>query len=239
MSEARDSRELRRQVIAGNLAEVHERIDRATRAAGRAVPPDLVVVTKTYPVSDIEILAELGVRDVAENRDQEARQKFGECSGLGLRWHMIGQVQRKKASSVVAWAHIVETVDRPELADALARAAQARGIPTDVLVQVSLDEPVRSDRGGCPPEALASLIDRVRELDGLALRGVMAVAPHPGDPDRAFARLETMVADLRSRLPGLEVVSAGMSGDLEQAIAHGATQVRVGGSILGARPPVQ
>lgn len=229
----------RRAEIARNLADVRERIARATTAAGRTTPPDLVVVTKTHPASDIEILADLGVRDIAENRDQEARRKHEECAGLDLRWHMIGQVQRKKAPSVVTWAGIVETVDRLELAEALARAARAQGRELEVLVQVSLDEPVRSDRGGCAPEDLGALVDQVCALDGLRLRGVMAVAPFPGDPDRAFERLEDLVQLLQARTPGLEVVSAGMSGDLEAAIAHGATQVRIGGSILGARPLVQ
>lgn len=229
----------RREEIARNLADVRDRIARATTAAGRLTPPDLVVVTKTHPASDIRILADLGVRDIAENRDQEARRKHEECAGLELRWHMIGQVQRKKASSVVTWAGIVETVDRLELAEALARAARAQGRELEVLVQVSLDEPVRSDRGGCAPEDLAMLADQVRALDGLRLRGIMAVAPYPGDPDRAFERLDHLVQQLRARIPDLDVVSAGMSGDLETAIAHGATQVRIGGSILGARPLVQ
>jgi uncharacterized pyridoxal phosphate-containing UPF0001 family protein len=108
-----------------------------------------------------------------------------------------------------------------------------------VLVQVSLDEPVRGDRGGCAPEDLGVLADQVCALEGLRLRGVMAVAPYPGDPERAFGRLGHLVEQLRTQIPGLDVVSAGMSGDLETAIAHGATQVRIGGSILGARPLVQ
>ncbi len=229
----------RRDEISRNLTDVHARISAATSAAGRDTAPDLVVVTKTFPSSDVAILAELGVREVAENRDQEARRKFEECAGLDLRWHMIGQVQRKKAASVAGWADLVETVDRPELAEALDKAAQNRGSLLEVLVQVSLDVPVRSDRGGCPPADLMHLAEFVGSREGLRLRGVMAVAPYLGDPEEAFDRLRSLVEGLRSRIPGIDVVSAGMSGDLEAAIAHGATQVRVGGSILGARPLVQ
>jgi pyridoxal phosphate enzyme (YggS family) len=233
------SDDMRRTEIAHNLLEVQNRIAAATVLAGREVPPQLVVVTKTFPATDIAILAELGVRDIAENRDQEARRKFEECSGLDLRWHMIGQVQRKKAASVFSWADLIETVDRPELADSLDRAASTLGRTVDVLLQVSLDEPFREDRGGCRPTDLEALANHAMSLDALKVRGVMAVAPFPGDPDQAFERLAEIVQGLRDSFDGLEVVSAGMSGDLEAAIAHGATQVRIGGSILGARPPVQ
>jgi PLP dependent protein len=233
------SDDTRRAEIAQNLVEVQNRIAAATVLAGREVPPQLVVVTKTFPATDIAILTELGVRDIAENRDQEARRKFEECSGLDLRWHMIGQVQRKKAASVLSWADLIETVDRPELADSLDRAATTLGRAADVLLQVSLDEPFREDRGGCRPADLEALANHVMALGALKVRGVMAVAPFPGDPDQAFERLAEIVESLRDSVPGLEVISAGMSGDLEAAIAHGATQVRIGGSILGARPLVQ
>ena len=229
----------RRDEISGNVADVRARIAEATVRAGRLDPPQLVVVTKTYPASDIAILAELGVRDIAENRDQEAKAKFEECRELDLRWHMIGQVQRKKASSVLTWADMVETVDRPELAVALDRAALAQGKVLEVLVQISLDVPIRTDRGGVQLDQLDALVDLVGECPGLSLTGVMAVAPYPGDPDEAFGRLDAVVQRLRSRGCGIEIVSAGMSDDLEAAIAHGTTQVRVGGSILGARPLVQ
>ena len=233
------SLDARRSEIAHNLAEVQARIAAATVRAGREVQPQLVVVTKTFPSTDIAILAELGVRDIAENRDQEARRKHEELAGLDMRWHMIGQVQRKKAASVLSWADIIETVDRMELADALNRAAVTLGREVDVLLQVSLDEPFRDDRGGCHPAELEALANHAKSLDALNVRGVMAIAPYPGDPGEAFERLSTMVDALRSTVPDLDIVSAGMSGDLEAAIAHGATQVRIGGSILGARPLVQ
>lgn len=229
----------RRAEVEAGLREVEERIARALRAANRTDEVTLVVVTKTFPASDVEILAELGVRHVGENRDQEASRKRAEVGEVGLTWHMIGQVQRNKANSIARWADVVETIDREQLVDSLARAAQSRDSPLDVLLQVSLDEPPRTERGGAHPQDLMSLAARVSDYPELKLAGVMGVAPHPGDPDSAFARLHTYASELTARWPMARCMSAGMSGDLEAAIAHGATQVRIGGAILGARPPVQ
>lgn len=229
------------QEIAEGLAEVTARIDAARRAAGRQDAVDLVVVTKTFPASDIALLAELGVRDIAENRDQEARAKRADLASVadGLTWHMIGQVQRKKAGSVCRWADVVESVDRPELVESLARAADASGRRMGVLVQVGLDPVHRPERGGVAPVDAQALADLVAQHESLRLDGVMGVAPHPGDPDVAFALLERTWASIRAHHEGATVMSAGMSGDLEVAIAHGATQVRIGGAVLGQRPAVQ
>jgi uncharacterized pyridoxal phosphate-containing UPF0001 family protein len=152
---------------------------------------------------------------------------------------MIGQVQRNKANSVARWADVVESVDRVELATALGRAAAAADRTLDVLVQVGLDPVHRPERGGADPADALAIASSVTDEDHLRLRGVMGVAPFPGDPDEAFARLARVAAEIRSREPAADCISAGMSGDLEQAIAHGATQVRVGGAVLGTRPPVQ
>ena len=143
----------RRAQVQAGLAEVRARIERARLAAGRDDEVALVVVTKTFPASDVEILADLGVADVAENRDQEARAKrlAAEAAAPGLRWHMIGQLQRNKASSVARWADVVESVDRVELVGALGRAAAAHGRRLEVLVQVSLDPVVIPGRGGADP----------------------------------------------------------------------------------------
>lgn len=229
----------RRIEIEAGLHEVEERIDQALHAANRTDSVTLVVVTKTFPASDVEILAELGVRHVGENRDQEASRKRAEVGDLGLTWHMIGQVQRNKANSIARWADVVETVDREQLVDSLARAAGARDTPLEVLLQVSLDEPPRTERGGALPEELTRLAKRVAEFPQLRLAGVMGVAPHPGDPESAFTRLHTYSNELQAHWSTARCISAGMSGDLEEAIAQGATQVRIGGAILGARPPVQ
>src|SRR3954463_14057195 len=138
----------RREELAANLDATRARIAAACVAAGR--PADdvaLVAVTKTWPASDIRILAELGVRDVGENRDQEARDKHAECADLDLRWHFVGRLQRNKVGSVVSYADVVHSVDRLPLVSALGRAVQSRERPLVALVQVSLD-PAETGRGG-------------------------------------------------------------------------------------------
>jgi len=225
----------RRGEIAANLDATRVRIAAACAAAGRS-PEDvvLVAVTKTWPAADVRILAELGVRDVGENRDQEAREKHAACSDLDLRWHFVGQLQRNKVSSVVTYADVVHSVDRLPLVAALGRAAQAHNRPLVALVQVSLDaEPV--GRGGVPPDEVAAVADAVGGTAGLSLGGLMAVAPLGGDADAAFARLAVVAAEVRRSHPQADMVSAGMTGDLEAAIRHGATHVRVGTALLGRR----
>ena len=229
----------RAESIARGLADVRARIDAARSAAGREDDVALIVVTKTFPASDVRILADLGVTEVAENRDQEASAKREDAGPVDLRWHMIGQLQRNKARSVVAWADVVETVDRTALVAALGRAAVEAGRTVEVLIQVSLDLAPRADRGGADPEQVLALADGIAAEPALVLRGVMGVAPFPGDPDQAFARLARVSAALRERWPLADRISAGMSGDLEQAVLHGATQVRVGGAVLGQRATVQ
>jgi len=235
----------RRAEIAANLAAVRARIAAACAAAQRQ--PDeitLIAVTKTYPAADVLHLAALGVRDVGENRDQEAAPKAADVRAAGAEviWHFVGQLQRNKARSVVAYADVVHSVDRPELATALAEAARrVRDRPLDVLIQVNLDpgapDPVSDPqhRGGALPTTVASIAAVIAAEQGLRLRGLMAVAPLEGDAEAAFARLAVIASALRSDHPNATVVSAGMSGDLEQAIAYGATHVRIGSALLGKR----
>lgn len=223
---------MRREEITANLADLRARIVRACDAAGRDVQDvHLIAVTKTWPVSDVRILADLGIRDVGENRDQEAAPKataFAEQDGRELRWHFIGQLQSNKARSVVRYAHMVHTVDRPSLAQALARAA---ALPLDVLVQLSVDgDP---ERGGASEAALPALLDAIDEP--LRVRGVMAVAPLGMDPGRAFAEVARLHELVRGRLPDADLRCIGMSDDLEAAIARGATHIRVGSALLGHR----
>lgn len=227
----------RRSELAAGLSTTRDRISRACAAAGRSDDVTLVVVTKTFPASDVEILADLGVQHVAENRAQEGMGKADALAGRHLTWHFIGQLQRNKAASVAQWADVIESVDRVGLLPQLSRGAEQVGVTRDVLVQVSLDDP--PDRGGVAPEQLIELCDQVPGTPHLRLAGLMAIAPYPGDPDLAFARLSEIARTFRGRYPDAPVLSAGMSGDLEQAIAWGATQVRVGGAILGNRPVVQ
>jgi pyridoxal phosphate enzyme (YggS family) len=230
----------RRDEVAANLDVVRRRISAACAEAGR--PEDhvsLVVVTKFFPASDIRLLAELGVTDVGENRHQEAEAKAAECADLGLRWHFIGGLQSNKAAAVASYADVVESVDRPKLVAPLARGAHARGHDVDVLLQVSLDPPGADNRSGARPDDLADLASRVEEAGMLRLRGLMAVAPLGEDPDAAFARLAGVRQDFLRVHPQATALSAGMSGDLEAAIRHGATHVRVGSAVLGERPTVQ
>ncbi|MFI8804972.1 MULTISPECIES: YggS family pyridoxal phosphate-dependent enzyme [Micromonospora] len=237
----------RRAELAAGLARVRARIADACAAAGRQRDAvTLVAVTKTYPASDVVALAALGVTDVGENRDQEAAPKAEAVAEAGAapRWHFIGQLQRNKARSVVRYADVVQSVDSVRLAAALDAAAGAvRDRPLDVLVQVSIDgDPAR---GGALPGAadpqrgLDPVAAAVAGADGLRLAGLMAVAPLGWEPDRAFARLAEVAAALRADHPGATVLSAGMSGDLESAIGHGATHVRVGSALLGMRPALR
>lgn len=229
----------RRDELAANLARVRERIRAACDAAGRADEPALIVVTKFHPASDVRLLAELGVTDVGENRDQEASAKAAELVGLGLRWHFIGQLQTNKAKRVVRYADAVHSVDRAPLVDALATAvaAQGRSRPLACLVQVNLD-PAASGRGGADPEDVQGLASLIDDAPGLDLAGVMAVAPLGADPADAFGRLSGISERMRRHYPGATMLSAGMSQDLEAAVAAGATHLRIGTDVLGPRPTV-
>lgn len=242
MTDAHDDGEPeRRQAeLVTRLGAVRARIAEACDLAGTdASSVTLVAVTKTYPTGDIATLARLGVFDIGESKDQEARSKRAELVELdapALRWHLVGRLQTNKVNSVVGYAHAVHSLDRPKLARALADAAAARrSTPLDVFCQVSLDgDP---DRGGVAPDDLPALAELVAGRNELVLRGVMAVAPMGAEPDAAFERLAAVSARLRADHPGADAISAGMSGDLEAAVRHGSTHVRVGSALLGRREP--
>ena len=226
--------------IAERLGVVRRRIETACQAVHRN--PDevtLIVVTKFFPASDVRILAELGVVDVAENRHQEAVDKHQECLELELRWHFVGGLQSNKAGAVTSYADVVQSVDRAKLLNPLSRGAAEHQRVLDVLVQVSLDGPGSVHRSGVAPSDLGALVDQVATREHLRLRGVMAVAPLDVDPDGAFDRLAHLHGEVLRDHPDATWRSAGMSGDLEAAIRHGATHVRVGSAVLGSRPSVQ
>jgi pyridoxal phosphate enzyme (YggS family) len=229
----------RRDELAANLATVRARIRAACDAAGRPDDVSLVVVTKFFPESDVRLLAELGVTDVGENRHQEASAKAAACADLGLTWHFIGSVQSNKAAAVAAYSDVVESVDRSKLVSPLDRGAHEQGRRVDCLVQVSLDPPELTGRGGARPQDVARIADALGASASLSLRGVMAVAPLGEDPRAAFEQLAAIAADLRRDHPEATVVSAGMSGDLEEAVRWGATHVRVGSAVLGQRPSIK
>jgi len=227
----------RRDELAANLADVRSRMAAAARDAGRD-PADLtlVAVTKTWPAADVRRLVELGIHDVGENRDQEASDKARELRDLPIRWHFVGQLQTNKVRSVVEYAHVVESVDRPRLAATLDRACGARGRTLRCLVQVALDDV--PGRGGVVPADLAELADDVASRANLTLDGLMAVAPLGMDPDTAFARLAELHRLVQVAHPRATTLSAGMTADLEAAVRHGATHVRIGTAVLGHRPGI-
>jgi pyridoxal phosphate enzyme (YggS family) len=235
----------RRDELAAALVHLRQRIAAACCAAGRdPAEVRLLPVTKTFPARDVALLVDLGLLAAAEARDSEAAAKVAEVSALrpavSVRWHMVGRLQRNKTRSVVRWAVQVQSVDSARLVDALDRAtrlsrdAGQRHEPLGVLIQASLDGDPR--RGGCPLPELDALADQVAAVPSLRLQGVMAVAPLHSEPEAAFATLSDVAARLRKTHPGATEISAGMSGDLEQAIAYGSTCVRVGTALLGDRP---
>jgi hypothetical protein len=230
----------RRDEIEAGLAEVRRRIDEACSRAGRdPAEITLVVVTKFFPASDVRLLADLGVRHVGENRHQEAVEKAQECADLGLAWHFIGALQSNKAAAVAGYSAVVESVDRAKLLHGLSRGAQEAGKELDCLVQVSLDPPGASGRSGADIDLVPALAEGILETESLRLRGVMGVAPLGGDARAAFARLGEVAAAVRLMEPTATWISAGMSGDLEEAIQEGATHLRIGSAVLGPRPVVK
>lgn len=230
----------RRDEIAAGLDGTRRRIAEAAAAAGRGGEEiTLVAVTKFFPAGDVRILADLGVTDVGENRHPEAGDKLAECGDLGLRWHFIGGLQSNKAAAVASYSDVVESVDRTKLVAALDRGAHKRGHEVDVLLQVSLDPPGATGRSGADPTDLPGLAAAVEAAGMLRLRGLMAVAPLDDEPRAAFARLSAVAASFTADHPEATWLSAGMSTDLEAAIEAGATHVRVGSAILGARPRIQ
>ncbi|MEP6852844.1 MAG: YggS family pyridoxal phosphate-dependent enzyme [bacterium] len=214
---------------------VRARIAAACAAVGR--DPDevtLIAVTKRFPTSDAALLLELGVPDLGESRDQEAKVKAADLPQA--RWHFVGQLQTNKARSVARYAAAVHSVDRVDVVRALADGARrAQRGPLAVFVQVSLDDDPR--RAGVDLDAVAALAGDVAAESALKLHGVMAVAPMDVDPAVAFARLAEASAAVMATHPQAGAISAGMSGDLDAAIAAGATHVRIGTALLGSRGP--
>jgi len=216
--------------LAARLARVDGEIVDAARAAGRD-PAGLtrIVITKFHPAELVRQLADLGVRDIGENRHQEAAAKAAELSDLDLNWHFVGQLQSNKAKAVRRYASSVHSLDRASLADAL-----AGDTALDVFLEVNLTgDPAR---GGVDPGMLVPLGERVLSTPGLVLRGVMAVAPLGEEPRAAFARVREASEQLRRLAPEATAISAGMSGDFREAIAEGATHLRIGTAITGKRP---
>ena len=229
----------RRAELVARLGAVRVRLTDACADVGRD-PHDvtIVAVTKTFPAIDIAGLASIGVTDIGENKDQDARAKIAELLASRwalppLRWHFVGRLQTNKCRSVARYAHVVHSVDRVEVAAALAAGAQRAERQLSVFAQVSLAEaPVR---GGVVPGQLGELAAHIAAQESLSLIGVMAIAPLGADADAAFERLAAISARLRNDHPEASAISAGMSEDLEAAVRHGATHVRLGSALLGRR----
>lgn len=241
----------RRAELAAALAQVERRITAACERNGRSRSEvTLIAVTKNFPATDAALLAELGVHDLAESRDQEGRDKAASLASLQeVRWHFVGQLQRNKCRSVVRYADAVHSVDRLALVEVLARAAAERTSPLAVFIQVNVDavdgrarETVASrigsptaGRGGVSSTAVAPLVAAITAVPSLLLKGVMAVAPQLDAAEAAFARLARVSDEVQKLDPSAVAISAGMSGDFETAIKYGATHLRVGRALLGIR----
>jgi pyridoxal phosphate enzyme (YggS family) len=226
----------RRDELVAGLESTEERIAAACKAAGRDRSEiTLIVVTKTYPASDVELLAELGVTDFGENRHPEAGDKAAEVEA-DVRWHFLGGLQTNKAGAVARYADMVHSVDRIKLASSLSRGAEAAGRTLPCLVQVDFDA-TNPGRSGVVPSDIPELAAAIAGSDHLTLGGLMTVAPLGEDPAPHFDHLVRLSQDLRMDHPDATIISAGMSGDFEAAIAAGATHLRIGRSVLGERPP--
>lgn len=234
----------RREDLQHNLAEVEERIAAACAEAGRPRQDvHLIVITKTYPASDVDLLAAMGVTDVGENRHPEAGDKHDAVTAdlrwPCLRWHFVGGLQTNKAAAVARYADVVHSVDRVKLVNALDKGAAAAGRTLECLVQIGLSQVGLSDdagRSGAHPGEALAIAAAIEAADHLVLGGVMAVAPLGADAAEAFAELAQIAAQMRDTYPHATTMSAGMSGDLEEAVKAGATHLRIGRSVLGERP---
>ncbi len=224
---------------AERLLAVRDRIAAAARAAGRdPAEVGLVAVSKTWPAAAVRELAALGQADFGENRAQELTGKAAELTDLPLRWHFVGQLQRNKAAAVARLGAVVHSVDRVSLARTLARVGVETGRPVEVFLQVDLGGPEGelAARGGADPADVPALADAVAAEQGVVLLGLMAVAPRGAEPGPAFARLAVLAERVRADHPEARHLSAGMSADLEEAVAAGSTLVRVGTALFGTRP---
>jgi pyridoxal phosphate enzyme (YggS family) len=214
----------RKEELSQNLELVRSKI---AKVANHEVT--LIAVTKTFPVRDAEILYELGVREFGENRDAEGAEKAAIVSGT---WHFQGQIQSNKLKSITSWASVIHSLDDPRHFEIIEKVAPH---PLQIFLQISLDG--AHHRGGAGLEELHSLAALVEKSETHTLAGLMSVPPVEMDPNEAFAQLAVIHTEFMKLFPGAKSLSAGMSGDYEEAISHGATHVRVGSSILGSRSP--
>ena len=218
------------------LHDLLQHLENAARQAGRPCPR-LLAVSKTQPAEAVAALAAAGQSAFGENYVQEALAKQRTLAGLDLEWHLVGHLQSNKAREAAAHFDWVQTVDRPKLVAALARHRPPGMAPLNVLIQVNVDD--EASKHGCRPVEIDGLADLVAAEPMLSLRGLMAIpAPHPDPAARrdAFRRMKALFDALAAKHPGVDTLSMGMSDDLDLAVAEGATMVRVGTALFGARP---
>ena len=225
--------------IKDNLETLQSRINNACQEAKRNTTEiTLIAVTKTYPADDVDLLKQLGIDDVGENKDQEAALKRTQVQA-DFNWHFIGQLQSNKAKSVVSYAHLIHSVDRSSLAREIQKSAQGVDKKQAVLIQLDLDQSGPDPtRGGLWPTELMALAQQITDSSHLELKGLMSVAPLAENPAVAFARLAEIRTEFLKTYPQATILSAGMSDDLEAAILHGATHLRIGSALLGERPKI-
>jgi len=222
--------------VATPLPQILSNLHNAAAAAGRP-PPRLLAVSKTQPAEAVAALAAQGQTAFGENYVQEALAKMQELQPLGLEWHLIGHLQSNKAEPVATHFDWVQSVDRPKLVAALARYRPAERGPLNVLIQVNIDD--ESSKHGCAPDDVDALATTIAAEPNLRLRGLMAIpAPWPDAERRrdAFVRMRTLFEALAAGHPQVDTLSMGMSSDYAEAIAEGATLVRIGTALFGARP---
>lgn len=220
--------------IPERLAAVRARIAAAAHDAGRdPTAVRIVAVSKFQPAAAVATAFAAGQMDIGESRAQELTAKLDQVPD-GVRWHFVGRLQRNKVNDVVGRVDLIHSVDRTRLAEAIAARAQRIGVVQRVLLQVNVAGEER--KGGTRPGDLAALAERVAGLDGVEPTGLMTIPPLDADPAPVFERLRALRAQLAATFPGIVELSMGMSADMEAAVAHGATIVRIGTAIFGARP---
>ena len=218
--------EIRTEALSNRLLQLNSEIPKSVK---------LIVVTKTFPISDIEILYKLGVRDFGENRDEEGSIKSANLPEDTI-WHFQGGIQSKKLKSIVRWSDFIHSLDSSQHAKKISELANSYGKVQNVFIQVNLDDDLRGEnRSGVAPEQLLRFVEEIAALKAISIVGLMGVGPLGRDPRPGFELLQKLSQKLQEVVPRASFISAGMSNDYQIAIECGATHVRLGSSILGSK----
>jgi len=218
--------EIRTEALSNRLLQLNSEIPKSVK---------LIVVTKTFPISDIEILYKLGVRDFGENRDEEGSIKSSSLPEDAI-WHFQGGIQSKKLKSILGWSDYIHSLDSTQHAKKISELANSSGKVQNVFIQVNLDDDLRGEnRSGVAPEQLLRFVEEIAALKAISIVGLMGVGPLGRDPRPGFELLQKLSQKLQEVVPAARFISAGMSNDYQIAIECGATHIRLGSSILGSR----